>query len=277
MQIAHPDKILFPKKIDVYRNCATVTYVFKNIYPTHFAGTSAGAIVGALYAAGHGWQEILDFFKTVQLFSIDKYARSKPGFVDTEKFHGSFAKYLPVDDFAALKTPLYITATRILDGTLKVFHQGELIRPVLASAAFPGVFAPEKIDEGYYSDVGILNNFPSDLIRMYCHQLIGVYVNPFEKVKIQDLRHSYTIMERAYKIRMAKDSLDKFKECHQVISPKDLTNYSTFSLKNMDAIFEVGYVCHQKGFAKLAYLTRKGGREGRIGSHERVCDESREE
>ena len=227
-----------------------------DIYPTHIAGTSAGAIVGALYAAGHGWQEILDFFKTVQLFSIDKYARSKPGFVDTEKFHASFAKYLPIDDFEALKTPLQITATNILDGTLKVFYRGELIRPVLASAAFPGVFAPVKIDDGYYSDGGILNNFPSDLIKTYCDRLIGVYVNPFEKVAIQDLKHSYTILERAYKIRMAKDSLDKFKDCDIVVSPKDLTNYSTFSLKDMDTIFEVGYAATKKAL-KNWYTSRE--------------------
>jgi len=202
--------------------CAIKALEEKDIYPTHIAGTSAGAIVGAPYAAGHGWQEILNFFKIIQLFSIDKYARSKPGFVDAEKFHDSFAKYLPVDDFGALKTPLYITATNILDGTLKVFHRGELIRVVMASAAFPGVFAPIKIDDGYYSDGGILNNFPSDLIKMYCDRLIGVYVNPFKKVKIQDLKHSYSIIEQAYKIRMTRESLDKFEDCDLVVSPKDL-------------------------------------------------------
>ena len=36
--------------------------VEQSIFPTHIAGTSAGAIVGALYANGNTWQEILDFF-----------------------------------------------------------------------------------------------------------------------------------------------------------------------------------------------------------------------
>lgn len=216
------------------------------IYPTHIAGTSAGAIVGALYAAGHGWEVILDFFKTVHIFSMDKYAMNKPGFVDTEKFIDRFASYLPTDNFKALQKPLYITATNILDGTLKIFHSGELIRPVLASAAFPGLFAPVKIKDGYYVDGGILNNFPCDIIQSYCDQIIGIYVNPFEKVKIAELKHSYTIMERAYKIRMASDSLAKFKDCDLVIAPKDLTNYSTFSLNDIDAIFALGYEAAKK-------------------------------
>ena len=56
-----------------------------DIYPTHIAGTSAGAVVGALYAGGRNWEEMLDFFKTVELFTLKKYARNKPGFVDTAR------------------------------------------------------------------------------------------------------------------------------------------------------------------------------------------------
>ncbi len=225
-----------------------------DIYPTHIAGASAGAIVGALYAAGHGWEVILDFFKTVQIFSINRYARNKPGFVDSEKFYDSFVAYLPTDSFEALQKKLYITATNMLDGTSKVFHQGELIRPVLASASFPGLFAPVKIKDGYYADGGILNNFPSELIQKYCDRMIGSYVNPFEKVKIEDLKHSYSIMERAYKIRMASDSLAKFKDCDLVISAKDLTNYSTFLLKDMDTIFALGYDAAKTALKNLKTL-----------------------
>ncbi len=212
-----------------------------DIYPDYIAGTSAGAIVGALYAGGCGWEEILDFLKTVQIFSFSNYASKKPGFVDPEKFYDRFLKFFPKDDFGSLKTPLYIATTNILDGSLKVFHRGELIRPILASAAFPGLFAPVKIEKDYYVDGGILNNFPSDLIKMYCDKIIGVYVNPYEKVKIDGLKHSYSVLERAFKIMMAKESLAKFQDCDFVINPKELSNYSTFALKDVDAIFNFGY------------------------------------
>ncbi|SHJ06928.1 NTE family protein [Arenibacter nanhaiticus] len=212
-----------------------------NIFPTHIAGTSSGAIVGALYATGLGWEEILEFFKTVQIFNIKKYARNKPGIVDTDKFYDQLASYIAIDSFESLKKPLFITATNILDGTLKVFHQGELIRPVLASAAFPGVFAPIKIQNSYYSDGGILNNFPSDLIKIHCDQMIGIYVNPFESIKIEDLKSSYNVIERAYKIKMANDSMLKFKECDLVVTPRDLKNYNSFFKKDIDILFNIGY------------------------------------
>lgn len=212
-----------------------------DIHPSYISGTSAGAVIGALYAGGCTWQELIDFFKTTQIFSVNKYARSKPGFVDTDKFYDQFKAYLPQDTFESLQMPLYITATNLLDGALKVFHRGELIRPILASAAVPGIFAPVQIENGYYIDGGTLNNFPVDLIKMYCDQIVGVYVNPFAKIKIEDLKHAHNVMERAYHIMIANDTLTKFKDCDVLIRPKDIGNYGMFSLSKIDTIFDLGY------------------------------------
>ncbi|MGB5434855.1 MAG: patatin-like phospholipase family protein [Maribacter sp.] len=211
------------------------------IFPDYIAGTSAGAIVGALYANGNTSQEILDFFKSVDIFSFNNFTMYKPGFIDTEKLYDSFTKILGLDDFNVLKKKLFITATNILDGTLRVFSEGELIRPILASAAFPAVFTPIQIGDAHYIDGGTLNNFPVDLISEYCEKIIGVYVNPFEKMGIEDLKHSYNVLERAYKIRSAHDSISKFKDCDMVICPKELKKVGTFSVKDMDAVFDLGY------------------------------------
>lgn len=85
---------------------------------------------------------------------------------------------------------------------------------------------------------------------MYCDKIVGIYVNPFEKVKIKDLKHSYTIMERAYKIRMGNESFAKFEDCDLLISPKNLKNYSTFSMKDIDIIFSMGYETAKEALTK---------------------------
>jgi len=211
------------------------------IYPTHIAGTSAGAIVGALYANGVAWKAMLDFFKELELFSLAKYARNKPGLMDSTKFYDELKQYLPDDSFESLKKSLYITATNLLDGTLKVFHKGELIWPLLASSAVPGMFTPVKINNHYYIDGGTLNNFPVDLIKMFCNRIIGVYVSPLGKEKIENLNHSYSIVERAYQIKTAYESQSKFKDCDVFIHPKNMNDYNLFSMKNADAIFDLGY------------------------------------
>ncbi|MGB5236216.1 MAG: patatin-like phospholipase family protein [Flavobacteriaceae bacterium] len=211
------------------------------IQATHVAGTSSGAIIGALYAAGYTHQEILEFVKGVNLFSIYKYAVNKPGFVDTEKFYKDFKRLFPEDNFGTLKLPMFITATDVLKGALKVFSSGPIIRPILASAAFPGVFTPVKIDSNYYIDGGTLNNFPVDLLRAECENIIGVYVNPFLKIQIEDMKHSYQVLERAYQIRAASTSTDKFEDCDLLITPEGLRKFGTFSLKDTEVVFELGY------------------------------------
>ena len=211
------------------------------IYPTHIAGTSAGAIVGALYASGYNWDDILRFFKSISILDITKYAIRKPGILDADKFYNNFKTYFSEDDFSILKKDLQITATNILNGDLVVFKEGELIKPILASAAFPGVFSPVKINDSFYVDGGTLNNFPVELLKKQCDIIIGIDVNGFETIDIKELKHSHHVAERAFKLKSVREDYMKFKKCDLVVCPKGLDNFGTFDKKNLKHIFDIGY------------------------------------
>ena len=211
------------------------------ISPTHVSGTSVGAIVGSLYSAGVHWSEILKFFKTISIFNTKRFAFNKPGFLDSEKFYDDLKVFFPSDNFDVLEKSLFITATNVISGKLKIFSKGPLIKPVIASASFPGFFTPTEINGSYYIDGGILNNFPVEPLKKHCDKIIGVYINSLKKISITDLNHSYNVADRALKIRAASDSLKKFPECDLIISPKDLGSYAIFGMSSIDAIFELGY------------------------------------
>lgn len=217
-----------------------------DLSPSHVAGTSVGAIVGALYTAGVKWNEILEFFKSTSIFHTKRFAFNKPGFIDTEKFYDDLKVFFPRDNFDSLKKPLFITATNILTGSLKIFSKGQLIKPVIASASFPGVFTPTEINGKYYIDGGILNNFPVEPLKKHCDKIIGIYINSLKKVSITDLKYSYTVADRALKIRAAFDSVSKFPQCDLIISPEELGAYSIFGMNNTDIIFELGYAAAKK-------------------------------
>jgi NTE family protein len=212
-----------------------------SIYPTHVAGASAGAIVGALYAYGYTSDEMLQFFKTIQLLDYRKYALNKPGFIDAGKYYSVFKKKFPEDSFSSLKKKLFITATNITDGKLKIFSEGELIKPLLASSAFPGLFSPIQINETLYVDGGVLNNFPVDLIKADCNTIIGVYLNLFETFSNTNLKHFHNIIERAISIRIANSDEEKFTDCDIIVAPKNLTHYGLFDKKNIDTMYKIGY------------------------------------
>ena len=205
------------------------------------SGTSAGAIVGALYAAGHSWEVILEFFKQTTIFDISKFAYGKPGFIDTNKFEKDLRHYLPENSFEKLNIPLTITATEIKSGKLKAFQHGELIHRILASSAFPGVFTPIEMDKGFYFDGGVIDDFPVGYLMDSCDYIIGSYVNPLSEISMNSLEHSYQVLLRAFEINLHHQAKKKFHNCDMLICPQDLSHYTTFSMRSLNNIFELGY------------------------------------
>ncbi|GAA4112569.1 patatin-like phospholipase family protein [Aquimarina addita] len=211
------------------------------IVPDIISGTSAGSIVGALYAGGHSAEEIKDFFNNTSLFNFHRLTRKKAGFLDSEKFYDDLIRFFPENSFESLHKKLFVTATDIIEGVTRVFSEGDLIKSVLASAAFPGMFSPVLIDGHLYSDGGILNNFPIEPLQEACDTIIGIDVTPLKKPKISDFKHSYNVMLRAYYLRATPNSMAKFKHCDLVIQPEELINYGLFSSSNLDKVYDVGY------------------------------------
>jgi len=211
------------------------------IIPNFVSGTSAGAIAGALYAGAYSPDEIKKFFTKTSIFNFNRFTRKKAGFLDSEKFQDDLENFFPDNSFEALDKKLFITATNLIEGTVKVFSNGQLIKPILASAAFPGVFTPIMIEEELYADGGILDNFPIDPLLQKCDMIIGVDVSPIKKPKISDFKHSYNVMQRAYYLRAMPNAEMKFKHCDIVIQPKKLVNHGIFSSSNLDKVLDLGY------------------------------------
>ncbi|MBE0423111.1 MAG: patatin-like phospholipase family protein [Lutibacter sp.] len=211
-----------------------------NILPTHISGSSMGAMVGAFYAAGYAPEEIVAFFKEVPLFYPTRYAFGKPGLIDPANFYQDFKKYFPEDNFKALHKKLFITAVDMLSGNLKVFEEGELIRPFLASSAFPGLCSPVAINGSLYADGGILDNFPIAPLKDCCDQIIGVYVSPLDEIKADNLKYAVDLLQRAIRINFSNASAQKFSQCDLLIYPP-LSKFGMFDKNHIDEIFNIGY------------------------------------
>jgi len=213
----------------------------EGLIPTVVSGTSAGAIIASLYAAGYSIEDMKGFFSKTHLFKLTRFTRKKAGFLDSEKFYDDLIGYFPENSFEHMEKKLFVTATNLVEGTVKVFSTGELIKPILASAAFPGVFSPVKIKGQLYADGGILDNFPIEPLHKHCDMIIGIDVSPIKKPKISDFKHSYNVMQRAYYLRAMPNSESKFEHCDLVIQPKELSHHGIFSSGNLDKIFDLGY------------------------------------
>lgn len=226
----------------------------QNIKPTQIAGSSAGAIVGALYAWGKTPEEILMFFKSIYFFHWKHFTLKKAGIVDSGSFKRYFEDIFGDAKMNELNIPMHITATDMVKGKLKIFNNStKIVDAVLASSAVPGVISPYEINGNLYSDGGILNHFPTDILQGRCDNIIGVYVSPIQKIEAKDLHSIKAVTTRAFDLLSANSNFQKFNNCDWIIEPEELTNYSTFETNKtkMDKIFEIGYQAAKKSFETL--------------------------
>jgi NTE family protein len=212
-----------------------------NIVPTKVSGTSAGALVAALYAADYSPDKMLEFFKQTPLLKLSLYARNKPGIMDSDKYAMYFKNFFPHDSFESLKYPLTVTATNLINGKLDYFNSGDLIKPLIASSALPPIFSPIEINGSLYSDGGVLNNFPTEPLTNKCDIIIGSFVNPLTPIKKAEINSSIKLLYRVYHIGLDGNNMKKFNKCAYVFSPPNIKTIGVLDSNAINKAYKMGY------------------------------------
>lgn len=133
-----------------------------NIHVDVVAGTSIGAILGALYASGYSADEICDLSKSVSWRHLLDFSM-QAGLLKGEKLHDLLALHLPTD-FSELKKPLAVATTDVETGDEVFILEGDLVRAVRASSCYPGAFEPVNFNGRMLADGGIVNNLPVNAV-----------------------------------------------------------------------------------------------------------------
>lgn len=219
----------------------------RGLEPQILSGTSVGAIIGGLYASGYDSQEMLDFFKETPLFHYNFLSINKPGLLNTDRYSELFKTYFPENSFEALKKKLYVTTTNLQRGTQEVFSHGELIRPLLASAALPPVFSPVEINKYLYADGGIMNNFPAEPLQGQCNLVIGSNVSVVREVAQGAIRNSLQLANRTTALMIYAINHRKMAGCHLLFQPPGLEAIGVLDKKSLHRAYQIGYdhACQQ--------------------------------
>lgn len=211
-----------------------------HIFPDIIAGTSAGAIVGSLYADGCSPIEIIELFNNTTFRTFTTPARSRLGLFKINQLHRALEKKLRAKTFEELRIPLIVNATDMQHGKNVFFNSGSLIDKIIASCSVPIVFEPTQIDGTYYSDGGLICNFPVEAIRGSCQYLIGVNVGPVD-VEADEKLNLFDIIQRTIYFIRKSSVLNVLKECDLLIEPVSIDKYGMFDAEKNVEIFELGY------------------------------------
>ncbi|MCK5687057.1 patatin-like phospholipase family protein [bacterium] len=141
--------------------------VKNNIPISCVAGTSIGAYVGAIFAAGD-LDNLTDFAMNMDKKTIRSHIDitfPKSGLLDGKRIPNLIKACTSARTFSDLSIPLKIPAADMISGEQFVFSEGSLFTAIRASVSVPGVLNPLKFEDKLFIDGGVINPVPVDLCR----------------------------------------------------------------------------------------------------------------
>ena len=133
--------------------------------PAVVAGTSAGSVVGALYASGMNAFDLQEKAVALDEAKIRDLQLSSGGLILGQKLEDYVNEQVQHKPMEKLAKPFVAVATRLEDGERTVFARGNTGQAVRASSSIPGVFQPVAIGKYHYVDGGITSPVPVDAAR----------------------------------------------------------------------------------------------------------------
>jgi NTE family protein len=168
------------------------------------AGTSVGSVIGAAYASGISAKELEEIAALVRFKDFSRWTFSRFGLFSNDKMAVFLRKILRCKTFEELRIPLAIAATDIVTGDPAVFTTGDLIDPVRASCAYPGMFQPVRIENRLLVDGLLAHAVPAKPLRdMGAERVISVYLAA-HWVKPEGPRHVFDVIGQCFSIAQAR-------------------------------------------------------------------------
>lgn len=156
------------------------------------AGTSMGALVGGIYAAGKldEYESWLCNLSKMKVFNLVDFTMSTQGIVKADRVLKELQKFIPDQKIEDLPIKFSAVATDLKKGKEVVITEGSLFEAIRASISIPFVITPVHKNETLFADGGVLNPIPVNRVfRNENDILIAVNVNariPYQQPKVKN-------------------------------------------------------------------------------------------
>jgi NTE family protein len=233
--------------------------------PIHMiVGTSAGSLVGSLYASGKTAFELQGIAMKMEADKIIDYDWKiwKGGLIKGEKIENFINTNIQNAPIEKLKIRYYAVATNAANGEEVVFARGNTGRAVHASCSVPGVFQPLKIGNSTYIDGGVVSPVAVDVARRNGADIvIAVDISGGINTDVPD--GIIDTMRKSVDIMYARIAEYQIKNADVVIRPNMKNIGSTDIDKFNEAIFE-GEKAASLKLPEIQKIIDRLKREGRL-------------
>lgn len=203
------------------------------------SGTSAGAIIAALYAFGIDFEIMKEELKKVNPTPFTSFKIGKLGLFENTEMIEMLKRLLPHNaQIENAPIPLTIKATDLITGRGVLLSHGNVIEAVMASSCVPGFYLPIERDNMILADGGLTENVPLSGLKFHgANVLIGINLNG---------NTAYTkpsgildVVSNAMDIAIDVRTRSQLKQADFVVSI-DLTEYSRTSSRDFDQLVQQG-------------------------------------
>ncbi len=259
----------------------------EGLAPDCIVGTSAGALVGALYCSGYSGREIEELFVNLNYHELlddrpnrkllDYGEKSRPqlqfesltlyyengdlrlpqGILNGQKILAelnlAFARagVQDIHDFNRLPIPFRAVATDLRAGGVHVFAGGNLVTAVRASMAIPFVFAPVRLGDMVLVDGGVCNNIPVDVARdLKYARVVAVNVSGSVPPQKKQLKDFMQILDETFTL-MRLDTDRRLMAMADLVVEPPVLDFSIGDFTRVREIIAAGYTCARQHMAEL--------------------------
>lgn len=143
---------------------------------TSIAGSSIGALIGAMYAGGqlNGYKEWITKLNYWDVFRLMDFSITSKGLIKGEKVFKQIDPFLPKGNIEDLPIPFVAVTSDIVNKKQVVLKKGNIREAIRASISIPTVLKPVEKNSTYFLDGGIVNPIPVDLVKRNGKDLLVV-------------------------------------------------------------------------------------------------------
>ncbi len=188
------------------------------IRPDLIVGTSAGSVVGALYASGMTARALREAALSLEEGMLGDWSLSVRGVLRGRALQDAVNRWVGARSIERFAIPYAAVMTDLYDGSMRLARSGDAGLAVRASSAVPGVFEPVRIGEREYVDGGLVSPMPVRAARALGADLV-IAVDISAKPRFQETDSLLRVLLQAFAIMSQHLAAPELREADFALTP----------------------------------------------------------
>ncbi|OTG84073.1 patatin-like phospholipase family protein [Acinetobacter sp. ANC 4648] len=209
------------------------------IQPDFIVGTSAGSVVGSIYASGKSAEQLRAIAMQMKVGDVREINIGFKGFFDGKKVEDYVNEQVAETSLEKMKIPMYVVATELKHGKKVIFNYGNTGQAVRASVSIPSMFIPTKIAGQEYVDGGLVSPVPVNVARDLGADII-IAVDILAQPIYTETSNVWGLFNQNINIMQNKLAAEELKNADIVIQPDLREKAHIFDVKGRQETIQAG-------------------------------------